>query len=139
MLASCGVDEASFLSTSMTELSATIRLRPTRIGFLVRPTDLASVRRVMRASTCVWGGVYNPIIPVFRSAPKEWQGERFERTKGLAVAQGYVRFFEPDVYVEAEAGLLEEVGLSALRAQHGIRQEVVTLAEFISARDHRDW
>src|SRR5262249_28423048 len=134
-----GFEEPSFPSASMTELSATIRLRPTRIGFLVRPTDLATVLKIMRACTCVWGGVYNPIIPVFRTAPKEWRGERFERTKGLAVARGYVRFFEPDVYVEAEAGLLEEAGLGALRSKHGIRQELVTLAEFLSPRDYRDW
>jgi hypothetical protein len=49
----------------MSDLSAEIQLRPTRIGFLVHPADLASVRRIMRACTCLWGGVYNPIIPVF--------------------------------------------------------------------------
>lgn len=54
----------------MSELSAEIQLRPTRIGFLVRPNDLASVRKVMRASVCLWGGIYNPIIPVFDTGPR---------------------------------------------------------------------
>jgi hypothetical protein len=90
----------------MSELSAEIQLRPTRIGFLVRPNDLASVRKVMRASVCLWGGIYNPIIPVFDRPPKEWRSDIYERFKGPAIAKGYVRFFEPDVYVEAEEGLL---------------------------------
>ena len=59
------------------------------------------------------GGIYNPIIPVFKKPPKEWKPDIPERFKGLAIAQGYVRFFEPDVYVEAGAGLLEEAGLGA--------------------------
>lgn len=121
----------------MAEISATIRLRPTRIGFLVRPTDMASIRRVMRSCTCLWGGVYNPIIPVFRAPPKEWRVEAFERVKGLAVAKGYINFFEPDVFVESEHGLLEEVGLGALRDT--IDPLVVALEQFLTPQNHRDW
>jgi hypothetical protein len=95
----------------MHDISAEIQLRPVRIGFLVRPTDLASVRAIMRACVCPWGGTYNPIIPVFKRPPKEWKPEIYERFKGPAIAKGYVRFFEPDVYVETQAGLLEEAGL----------------------------
>ena len=88
----------------MPELSAEILLRPTRIGFLTRPTDLASVRAIMRACTCLWGGIYNPIIPVFTRAPEEWRPEIYQRFKGIEIAKGYARFFEPDVYVETEEG-----------------------------------
>lgn len=120
----------------MTDLSAEIRLRPTRIGFLVRPTDLASVRRIMRACTCLWGGAFNPIIPVFNKSPIEWKPEVYEKFEGLAVAKGYVRFFEPDVYVESEAGLLEKAGLGALR-QHHFHSQVMTLKELFEAeKDH---
>src|SRR5882672_6564024 len=98
----------------VTEIAADIRLRPTRIAFLTRPTSIASVRKIMRANMCVWGGSFNPIIPIFRTFPEEWRPEVFERTKPRAVSTGYVKFFEPDVYVEAEKGLLEEVGLGEL-------------------------
>ena len=97
----------------MSDISAEIQLRPTRIGFLVRPTDVASVRAIMRACACLWGGIYNPIIPVFTRPPKEWKTDD-GRFKGPAIARGYVRFFEPDVYVETE--VLETAGLGALRA-----------------------
>lgn len=124
----------------MTELSATIRLRPTRVGFLVRPTDFASVRKIMQICTCMWGGNFNPIIPVFKRPPAEWKPERFERVKGLAVARGYVTFFEPDVYVEAEKGLLEEVGLGALRRDHTLDPLIMTLDNLLAIeKGHRDW
>jgi hypothetical protein len=123
----------------MAELSAEISLRPTRVGFLTRPTDLASVRTIMRACTCVWGGVYNPIIPVFKKPPKEWNPEPYERFRGIEVAKGYVRFFEPDVYVETEKGLLEETGLGALRERHAINPQVITLKELFEPESGRNW
>ena len=100
---------------------------------------MASVRKIMRACACLWGGVYNPIIPVFRAPPKEWRPERFERVKGLAVAKGYINFFEPDVFVESEDGLLEEAGIGALRENHGLNQQVLSLKKFLAPQDHRDW
>ncbi|MGE0175376.1 MAG: hypothetical protein AB7T49_21510 [Oligoflexales bacterium] len=122
----------------MTEISATIRLRPTRIGFLVRPTDMASILKIMRICTCLWGGIYNPIIPVFKRPPEAWRPEPHERVKGLAVAKGYINFFEPDVFVEAEEGLLEESGLGALRKEHQRWEQVKTLDEFLSPM-HHEW
>jgi hypothetical protein len=87
---------------------------------------------------CLWGGVYNPIIPVFRVPPKEWRVEKFESVKGLAIAKGYINFFEPDVFVESEDGLLEEAGLGALREKHVI-SPVLNLDRFLAPQGHRDW
>ncbi len=123
----------------MPEISATIRLRPTRIGFLVQPNDLVSVRKIMRACACLWGGTLNPIIPVFRTPPREWRRERYDHVKGLAVARGYINFFEPDVIVESKHGLLEESGLGALRDKYEMREFVVPLKSFLTPQDHRDW
>jgi hypothetical protein len=123
----------------MPELSAEILLRPTRIGFLTPPTDLASVRAIMRACTCLWGGVFNPIIPVFKRAPKEWRPEIYRSFKGAEVAKGYARFFEPDVYVETEKGLLEEAGLGALRERHTLHPQVITLKELLEPERGRNW
>jgi hypothetical protein len=74
---------------------------------------------------------------VFNTAPKEWKSERGESIKGLAVANGYVRFFEPDVYVEAKRGLLEKAGLGALRER--FEAPVVSLKDFLSQQHNRDW
>src|SRR3984893_6198658 len=123
----------------MLDISAEIQLRPTRIGFLVRPTDLASVRGIMRACACLWGGTYNPIIPVFKKPPKEWKPDIYGRFKGPAIAKGYVRFFEPDVYVEAEVGLLEKVGLGVLREQITLHPQAITLRELFEPEGGRKW
>lgn len=123
----------------MPELSAEILLRPTRIGFLTSPTDLAAVRTIMRACTCLWGGAFNPIIPVFKRAPKEWRPEIYRSFKGAEVAKGYARFFEPDVYVEAEKGLLEEAGFGALRQKHEFHKQIITLKEFLEPEQGRSW
>jgi hypothetical protein len=123
----------------MRDVQAAIRLRPTRIGFLVRPTDMASVKKIMASCCCLWGGIYNPIIPVFKTAPRDWRGGKHGRLKGAAIAKGYINFFEPDVYVESEEGLGEEADLGALRKAHSFRDEIVSLKAFLATRDHKDW
>jgi hypothetical protein len=123
----------------MPDVFAEILLRPSRIGFLVRPTDIASVRKVMRICACLWGGTLNPIIPVFTRPPAEWKPKVHERFKGSAIARGYVRFFEPDVYVETDEGLLEQAGLAALRQKHAIYRHVITLSEFFSLERGENW
>jgi hypothetical protein len=123
----------------MVDLNANIRLRPIRIGFLVRPNNLESIREVMRYCAVVWGGIYNPIIPVFNTPPRAWASEPFDRVRGIGVAKGYIRFFEPDVYVEAEKGLLEAVGLAAVRDRPKVYPDVLTLAELLKPEKHKDW
>jgi hypothetical protein len=83
----------------MTKLFASLRLRPTRIGFLVRPDDLVGIRQVMQVCTCLWGGIYNPIIPVCATLPDAWRHPHFREITGPELARGYIRFFEPDVFV----------------------------------------
>jgi hypothetical protein len=67
----------------MTTLSASFRLRPTRIGFLVRPNDIASVRQVAQACTCSWGGIYNPVVPVCTELPDAWRDPPFRELTSL--------------------------------------------------------
>ena len=123
----------------MTDLYATIRLRPTRIALLVRPSDLSSIRRFMRICACLWGGVYNPIIPVFRTRPRDWRSDVPDSLTGAQMARGYVEFFEPDVFVEAEPNLLERIGLASLRDTPGLRSPVLPLDALLARGRHRDW
>ena len=98
----------------MTSISGEINLRPTRIGFLVRPADTASISRIMRWSTCLWGGWSNPIIPVGRY-PVCWREDHTVLRKPTRdLARKYMKFFEPDVLIEAEPGLAASIGYGAL-------------------------
>ena len=97
--------------TPLASLTGDLKLRPIRIGFLVRPTDLPSLRRIFQVCSCLWGGMYNPIIPVSRSLPTAWRCRRHGRPSGHKLALEYLRFFEPDVFVETEQGLAVSIGI----------------------------
>jgi hypothetical protein len=96
-------------------LSASVRLRPTRIGFLVEPADLESVRQIFQVCTCLWGGAFNPIIPVCDELPEAWQHHEVVDPTPAQLAKGYIDFFEPDVFVEARPGLAARAGVQDLQ------------------------
>lgn len=120
----------------MATVFGSVRLRPTRIGLLVRPSqsNLQLIRRFLRCCACLWGGRYNPIIPVARTIPSEWRRRLPRHATGRVLADGYIHFFEPDVFVEAEPGLGEELGIATER--HFDRR-VVPLSEFVVKRETR--
>lgn len=121
----------------MHDISARVRLRPIRIALLVSPADLTAIRKFMRICTCLWGGAYNPIIPVFRRRPKEWRPEQPDDFTSAEIVRGYVEFFEPDVYVESAPNFLERAGLGNLRTVPGLRNHVVSLHKLLSYDDRR--
>jgi hypothetical protein len=112
-------------------------LRPTRIGFLVRPTqqNFSQVREIIRTSTCLWGGMFNPIIPVCTVLPAAWRRERFREITGRGLAEAYIRFFEPDVFVEAEPGLAKEAGIADAKRWSSTR--VLAFKEFVTREGQR--
>jgi len=123
----------------MRNLSAILKLRPVRIAFLTRPNDLRSIRQFMRFSVCLWGGAYNPIIPVMKSLPSAWRGHQGLRAKASDITRGYIRYFEPDAYVEAEEGLLEAAGLERFRRKHALHTRVLPLSSLMAKEHTRDW
>ena len=48
----------------MNTLSVTVRYRPIRIGWCVRVEDFAALREALKLSFTMWGGGYNPVIPI---------------------------------------------------------------------------
>ena len=114
-------------------ITGNVRLRPVRVGLLVSPSDLASVRRFMRLNTCIWGGRLNPIIPIFDKEPEGWSHQR-NRKRGLEVARNYINYFQPDMLVESEAGMAESLGWIDSISSIDIPR-VVKLAEFFSDGD----
>ena len=99
----------------MNNIRVDIRLRPIRFGFLVRPNDAKNILKIFCINTCLWGGMYNPIIPFFKRVPSWWEryGYRFENAK--QIINGYLDFFEPDFLVEAEEGLADGFGYDTER------------------------
>jgi len=76
--------------------SVNITLRPLRLAFLVDPADTSGVMEAIELNTFLWGGMFNPIVPVYRRTPKKWQS-KFERTTAREVSEGLIRAFDPDM------------------------------------------
>jgi len=76
--------------------SVNLTLRPLRFAFLVDPEDRAGILQAIELNTFLWGGAYNPIVPVFRRTPKVWRRDHIERTSAKSVSEGLVQSFDPD-------------------------------------------
>lgn len=122
----------------MASVSAHVRLRPTRIGLLVDPTDSTAVRQFMNVSAGLWGGVYNPIIPVCKAIPEQWSDAPFPSPSSEALAKGYIRFFEPDVFLEATPGISSNLGIKAVDLELGHTRVLPLSAMLEDATYQRD-
>jgi len=89
---------ASYINMSAGNIG--IKLRPIKLGFLVNPTDKKALTRAIEINSMLWGGSYNPIIPVFQRLPASWkknhEGYGFNAKK---IQTGYVEAFDPDFLV----------------------------------------
>lgn len=95
--------------------------------------DKKSISRIMRWSTCLWGGRFNPIIPVGRY-PKYWRSnEGSLRKTDREVARDYMQFFEPDIIVEAEPGLAESIGYGAV-SNSSLDAQLISLDDLHSSK-----
>lgn len=84
----------------MTLGSVTIRVRPIRVAFLVDPADSKGLYRAIELSTFLWGGSYNPIIPIYRRTPAKWESHKVRRLPQPAdILSGYLDGFDPDFVV----------------------------------------
>ncbi|MBB5535054.1 hypothetical protein [Rhizobium giardinii] len=114
----------------MSHISVTVRLRPVRFAFLVRPTDTAALLEIFRINTCLWGGKYNPIIPSIKQIPRWWDRHGRVTETAPQVLNGYLDFFEPDFIVEATAGLADGLGYDDDR--------VLQLSDILTKQGDRD-
>lgn len=91
-----------------------ITLRPIRFGFLANPDNIEHLSKIFHANTCLWGGMYNPIIPFFREVPDWWDADNDNKQQ---IIDGYINFFEPDFIIEAEKGMAHQLGYDS-KADH---------------------
>lgn len=99
----------------MTTAHVQQRLRPTRIGFLVPPNDMSLLNQIFSINTCLWGGKYNPIIPVFSKRPSWWDRHGLRYGTPKQIIDGYLDYFEPDILVEMRPGLASGLGYNEER------------------------
>lgn len=85
-----------------TWVSGTIRgrIRPLRIGLLVRPSNQAEIRKAVRIASMYWAGRNFPLIPVLDRIAAPWDhlsGARRGGAKGLR--DQYIAAYAPDLLV----------------------------------------
>ncbi len=104
--------------------TVTIRARPLRIGFLVDPFDRQGVLRVIELSSFLWGGIYNPIIPVYKRIPAKWESGGARRLLTPSdIIDGYLDGFDPDFVVP--------VGTCASRPLKLSNRDIVSVDDLI--------
>jgi hypothetical protein len=89
--------------------SLTAKLRPLRLAFIVPADDRSAVRQAIRICSFLWGGVYNPIIPLYKRRPKSTDGRPMPPAAQLV--QGYIEAFDPDFIVRLGSAKQADVAL----------------------------
>lgn len=99
------------------------RSRPIRFGFLLKGfSDPVALNSAVQINTALWGGRYNPIIPVLRRKPNWW---RDTSLTGPDITQKYLAAFEPDYVLADNPQLFETLDFPADRQ--------MTLGDFTNA------
>ena len=83
----------------------TLKCRPLRLAFLI-PPDKGALRTAIQTNSALWGGTFNPIIPLYAHAPRAWKdypGQKISMKDRIA---GYVRAFDPDFIVNSTGSKL---------------------------------
>ncbi len=76
--------------------TVSLKLRPIKIAFFVRPNDSASLLRAIAINSFLWGGYLNPIIPLHKQIPRYWREKGLPTPPVKTVLEGYIDAFDPD-------------------------------------------
>jgi hypothetical protein len=125
----------------MSTTSATVRIRPLRFGFLLDPKDPVVLRQVLQINTCLWGGIYNYLLPVPNRAPARYRdyyltgsgSPKLTLMKGTGpsaqqLIHGLLETFQPDLLIESKPGLADQVRFD--------KDRVISLDQFDEVDEH---
>jgi hypothetical protein len=106
--------------------------RHRRLAFLI-PPDKEVLHKSIQVNSTLWGGAFNPIIPLFRRAPKAWKEYPRQKISTGDRVLGYVRAFDPDILVNCTTEQLPSY-------LHDLGRDTISLDEIWSdfAADNRN-
>jgi hypothetical protein len=78
---------------------ANLRLRPVRFAFLVDPAEKSALLQAIEINSFLWGGVYNPIIPVIGRVAKPQRSRYGKYSTSRTILDQYLEVFDPDFIV----------------------------------------
>lgn len=80
--------------------SLNLKLRPIRFAFIIPPYNKKALLEAVRINSVLWGGFFNPIIPLFKKPPKQWKERLRRQSPFKKIIEGYIEAFDPDYIVE---------------------------------------
>lgn len=83
----------------MGNVDLTLTVRPIKLAFLVELSDIRALHSAIQINSFLWGGAYNPIVPVFQRKPKNWEPSFPSRLKPRDIVLGYLDAYDPDFVV----------------------------------------
>lgn len=92
-----------------------IKVRPLKLALLVDPNNSLQVREAIRLASSLWGGMFFPIIPLYKRMPASWRDGVIKAPHAKDVVQGYFDAFDPDILVQFSATLPSYIADSQLR------------------------
>lgn len=85
-----------------------IKTRPLRLAFLVDPNNKKAIRKAIQINSSLWGGNFNPLVPMFKRMPKYWDTLK-KKTKPIDISLGYIEAFDPDAIINCTKDVPEEI------------------------------
>lgn len=77
-----------------------IKVRPLKLALLVDPGNALQAREAIRLASSVWGGMFCPIIPMYKRLPRSWDKEALKPPPGRQFVEGWIDAFDPDFLVQ---------------------------------------
>ncbi|MCF8235879.1 MAG: hypothetical protein K9G67_12810 [Bacteroidales bacterium] len=74
-------------------------LSPIRFCFLIRPKNKADFRRAVEISHSLWGGIYNPILPLYKRFTVQQRKELRTHLNPPEFYSNFLLNFDPDIIV----------------------------------------
>jgi hypothetical protein len=108
----------------MASTQVTVKLRPIRFATLVPPNNHKALLTAISINTVLWGGVFNPIIPLFKQRPAKRLGDRLLRVSGRSLLAGFIEGYDPDYIVRTQDALLPDLPLGG--------REVIAIADIVT-------
>lgn len=87
------------------------KIRPIRIAFLVTPSDKKTIQKAIHINSLLWGGMYNPLIPCYKSLPKSWSERKTKNETAVKVIKGYIDAFDPDFFINFSGYSSSKLGI----------------------------
>lgn len=82
------------------------KLRPLKFAYVIRNKDFDSLDTIVRLNAYLWGGRYNPVIPLYKKTPPVFR-ELHSSPKATELLEGNLRFYEPD-FIVCGPGIIKE-------------------------------